>query len=604
MVMSLVHVVKADQPAPSFSFTAAGDYGGIYTSGGQDSTGKTVANAIAGKNPDFHIALGDLGYDSQNPTDWCNSFKAIYPGSGGTGSLVLITGNHDTQNGGTSTFNNPVSGTSTANPIDALTAEDGPGFLDPANTGGNGYVNACGAPSSPSISWVGSGVSNGGSACQVSLTLSAPSCYGREYYFDYPASNPIMRFIMISANIGGSWVGSTGYAAHTCPDSPLSHYCWLSARIQDAKSAGLWVAVAGHKECIMDDSNGCESTLDPFNLALYQGVDLWLDGHDHSYQRSVQLRASCSVSGATFTCGTANTGDGADPTNPYLKGGTTPATVATVVNTIGTGGKPHSDICSTSCPNQNYFIKLCGLNSVIANVPQTTNCNSDYGFSYFRVNTTWLNASFVSTSGTFTDNYYIKVANPPGDFSVFASMASLRVHRGLSFGGPGSSTVIALDSFGGFTNNVVLTASVSGGPTVPTGTCPPPPPGTNCPLVAFSSANVQLSGGNVTYSTLSVSAQSDSTPCGSLTSPMNYTITVTATSGSLSHHFVLLASVYLRGDVTLDARDNIYDLTSVGGAFGSTPTSGTWNPDADLKNDGIINIFDLSLVGNNFGGAC
>src|SRR5207247_1898632 len=142
-----------------------------------------------------------------------------------------------------------------------------------------------------------------------------------------------MRFILISAGIGGSWVGPTGYSAHTCPDSPLSHYCWLSARIDEAKNAGMWIAVVNHKNCISDGSDfpNCESTFAPFNLTMTKKVDLWLDGHDHTYQRSYQLREPCLYSNNVASCAVADNRTGQSP-NPYFRGN------GTVVNIIGTGG--------------------------------------------------------------------------------------------------------------------------------------------------------------------------------------------------------------------------------------------------------------------------
>ena len=257
--------------APSFTFTAAGDYGGIIAG----YNGYAVAQKIAFVNPNFHIALGDLAYDDQNPSNWCSSFKTIYP-STSDGALVIVAGNHDTwADSNSHTYGDG----STGLPSDVITHEDGPGFLDTYSSpsSGLGYASACGLP--PGIKWIGSGTSNGGYSCKTDNSLTAPTCYGREYYFDYPTSNPIMRFIFISGGIGGLWpnysVGSPSYN-------------WLKARIDEAHNAGLWVAVALHKECLSDGTvhTSCESTFDPFNLAITHGVDLWLDGHEHNYERS------------------------------------------------------------------------------------------------------------------------------------------------------------------------------------------------------------------------------------------------------------------------------------------------------------------------------
>src|SRR6266704_3912153 len=97
---TLFHPVRAS-PTPSFTFTAAGDYGGITTG----SHGLTVAQKIALQNPSFHIGLGDLGYGDQNPQNWCSSFRGQFS------RFVFVTGNHDTlnYNGNTVSFSDGTS---------------------------------------------------------------------------------------------------------------------------------------------------------------------------------------------------------------------------------------------------------------------------------------------------------------------------------------------------------------------------------------------------------------------------------------------------------------------------------------------------------------
>jgi hypothetical protein len=65
--------------------------------------------------------------------------------------------------------------------------------------------------------------------------------------------------------------------------------------------------------------------------------------------------------------------------------------------------------------------------------------------------------------------------------------------------------------------------------------------------------------------------------------------------------------VFLPGDVDKDCDVDIFDLASVGLAYGSRPGDGNWNPDADVHpigGDEAINIFDLAAVGLNYGNAC
>ena len=65
----------------------------------------------------------------------------------------------------------------------------------------------------------------------------------------------------------------------------------------------------------------------------------------------------------------------------------------------------------------------------------------------------------------------------------------------------------------------------------------------------------------------------------------------------------LVATVYIKipGDVTGDGIVDIFDLVSVGVAFGSEEGDPDYNPDADLNIDGIIDIFDAVIVAGNFG---
>jgi len=62
--------------------------------------------------------------------------------------------------------------------------------------------------------------------------------------------------------------------------------------------------------------------------------------------------------------------------------------------------------------------------------------------------------------------------------------------------------------------------------------------------------------------------------------------------------------VPIQGDVTGDCRVNIFDLSTVAIAFGSTPGSPDWNENADTNKDGMINVFDMATVGMSFGNSC
>jgi len=59
---------------------------------------------------------------------------------------------------------------------------------------------------------------------------------------------------------------------------------------------------------------------------------------------------------------------------------------------------------------------------------------------------------------------------------------------------------------------------------------------------------------------------------------------------------VFEAREYSLGDINKDGVVDLLDLVIVTKAFGSTPTSPNWNPEADLNNDEIINICDITIV--------
>jgi len=173
-----------------FTFAAVGDFGQISSTGSCATAGTTlpgscaynVVSRIAAAQPvvpNFVVALGDLGYSAQRPSTlgtspgWCTSSKAVY-----SGSLALVTGNHDTYNHANVHY---TDGNPDVTVTDTLTNEANNGFLDDLAGGVQGYVSACGAPDG--INWIGSSITSNGVSC--SNSLQSESCYAREYYFDY-----------------------------------------------------------------------------------------------------------------------------------------------------------------------------------------------------------------------------------------------------------------------------------------------------------------------------------------------------------------------------------------------------------------------------------
>src|SRR3989441_5830701 len=207
---------------PSFSFTAGGDIGG-------NNNTSTALDLIAQSGSNFHLAIGDLSYSEIAPeSKWCSYVQSRV---GSTFPFELLSGNHE--DGG------------------ELGGQDG--LID-------NFVQC------------------------LPDRLGAQGTYGKEYYFDYPASSPIARFIMISPGLTFTNGGLYDYSAGT------AHYNWASNTIDSARAAGItWVIVGMHKVCITMGTMLCEVGNDIMNLLVSKKVDLILQAHDHDYQRSKQL---------------------------------------------------------------------------------------------------------------------------------------------------------------------------------------------------------------------------------------------------------------------------------------------------------------------------
>ncbi len=272
-----------------FAFGIAGDIGNVKTDTFARQSLLRLANTTG---IDFFIAAGDLqyGYDGVNlvgdPTAWCNEFKAHY------NNIIIVAGNHDT-------------------------GEANQNLAPPQYPDGNvdfdKFVNGC--PFSLSgVTWVGSGVD-----CNLGPGYVRPSCYGREFYFDYKPPNPQVRFVFISpliANITGQVSQPDCPIQGICPGTKLNrwlyqkgdaHYNWLNNTIQGAFSAGIpYVFVVAHKVCVSAGTKTCvmrnnhyydsvnkKTDADLWNLITSNNnggrVSMFLGAHDHDYQRSKQM---------------------------------------------------------------------------------------------------------------------------------------------------------------------------------------------------------------------------------------------------------------------------------------------------------------------------
>lgn len=290
-------------------------------------------------NPAFLLGLGDLAYTTQEQS-WCTYWKTTV----GYNNIEIISGNHD-------------SGESSSGNINTYTTY-----------------------------------------CPYTLTSPITGTYGKQYYFDYPATNPIARFIAISAGLGGSFIGfDTNYAVGS------QGYNFTSSAIDDARARGIkWVVVGMHKNCLTMATKSCSdgSNLEPITeLFINKKVDLVIQGHDHTYQRSKQI----AFNGGTCTTSTFRP-------NAYVSGcvvndgstGTYTKDAGTIFNILGMGGQGLYNI-NTADSEAPYFVKYMG-----------GNYQPTFGYNLFTVTDTQLSAQFIaSNTGVFLDNFTINAGGTP-----------------------------------------------------------------------------------------------------------------------------------------------------------------------------------------------
>jgi hypothetical protein len=220
--------------------------------------------------------------------------------------------------------------------------------------------------------------------------MSATGTYGAEYYFDYNNA----RIIMVAA---ASTVNGVNYDY-----TAGSHRTWITDRIREAKAAGKWVIVGDHKNCITPGTKGCEIGESFMDLMHTEGVDVFIQGHDHIYARTKQL--SCANAN-TYTAGCV-----ADSDDLYVKG----AGTVTVVN--GLGGRSYYTI-NASDLERNYFVKAMSGNGWWNFRDSTSGAGHEYGIVKITVSATQLDEvwvpSQVTTAGFPGDSFSIVVPPTP-----------------------------------------------------------------------------------------------------------------------------------------------------------------------------------------------
>ncbi|HMT55949.1 MAG TPA: hypothetical protein PKD20_03660, partial [Candidatus Saccharibacteria bacterium] len=161
--------------------------------------------------------------------------------------------------------------------------------------------------------------------------------------------------------------------------------------IDEGRVAGKdWIIVATHKNCLsIGKKPTCEIETDLMNLLTTKQVDMVVQGHDHTYQRTKQLSlgsgcTSLVVAGYDSDCTVPQTSS-----NFYSKGD------GTVVVVSGAGGKDLYNI-NTNDSESSYFLRGMGANA-----------SPSYGNLVLDINGETLSGSFSAANGSYVDEFTI-----------------------------------------------------------------------------------------------------------------------------------------------------------------------------------------------------
>jgi len=349
---------------------------------------------LASSGTNFFLGLGDYSYSSSTTGDvWCSQFKAQY------NNVEIGPGNHDT---------GEVTDTSGTRSYERYAA-------------GCSYT-------------LGS---------QLTCGPVTGQCYGKEYYFDYPSTSPVARFIMISPRVfnvtGVCKTTCNAVVGSLCNDTngcwPYNtkdlHWNWTAKAIDSARTAGIrWVIVGMHKVCISAGAESCNIGTNLFNMLVSKKVDLILEGHDHTYERSKQLGFNSAC-----TAFTTNSSYVVYNSNCVVDDGSRgfyTAGAGTVVVIGGTFGSGYSIVNDPTVHPQNaaeapYFVSLMGSNTP----------GNGHGFLVYSVSAARIDIQ-SNFAGTYQDSFSIVSSTAPLSASFTYTPASPSVGSQVTFTGTAS----------------------------------------------------------------------------------------------------------------------------------------------------------------------
>jgi 3',5'-cyclic AMP phosphodiesterase CpdA len=298
-----------------------------FTAAGDfDTTSNTddVLRRVKRLNSDLTLTVGDLSYDRPgNEQAWCDY---VVSRVGADHPFQLLAGNHE-------------------------------------SNGRNGHIDAF-------------------ASCLPNRLPGLVGTYGRRYYIDVPAAQPLVRMIMISPGLTFP-EGKAGYR------SGSADYKWTAQAIDSARAKSIpWLVVGMHHPCITVGRYSCESGSDVFNLLVSKRVDLILSGHDHSYQRSKQLALGGQCPAVKV--------DSVDSDCVVDSDARLDRGAGTVAVVVGTGGRRLYDVYDFDS-EADYFAAFSGANR-----------DPTYGVVQVRVTAKLLRASFIRASdGSREDSFVI-----------------------------------------------------------------------------------------------------------------------------------------------------------------------------------------------------
>src|SRR3989454_4497280 len=230
------------------------------------------------------------------------------------------------------------------------------------------------------------------------------------------------------------------------------------------------------------------------------------------------------------------------------------------------------------------------LYAVWAGPVAKTSFSSSHLYNHYSLTKTieinWNLAALTSNdAGATAMTEFFNPTSPAPDFSIFASPSSLSVNAGST-----STSTITLTSLNNFAGTVTLSSTGS-------------PAGLS---LSLNPSSVSLSSGGTGTTTLTVSTQS-STPAGS------YTVTVTGSSGTLSHPTRVLVSVNNTQDFSIVASpasiavqrgassSSTITVTSLNGFSGTVTLATSISP--ATSNPPVISLSSSSLTLSSGGSA-